>query len=413
MTYALLKKPTHEYSWTRTRVNGPSLSERIKIDNPSPLNLMIQRNPTCACGGSCPRCKMRELDKKFSFLTKLKISEPGDKYEREADQISDSVIRAPINPIGVQVFQKTGLKKTIKCSRQSQGNLQMGSGNPLSESDKRFFESRFGYDFGDVRVHTDNVAQQAAHKLHSLAFTIGHDIVFGEGNYQPHTQCGMRLLAHELTHVIQQSYDDSSDGNRKHYSGISFVPLGYIQRQRIDTETCDANSVTRFRETHFRAIDWIEFALRLLRRPRTVRSYLWRHFEANPDDAEINTIRANLSRMLHALRDETNTYFCSPDITCRVEIGRDRNNNPIYRGGFVPPGKPTDIHFCQYMLFTPLDSRVRLLVHETVHTEPTTIPDGPYIMQASYPGPNPSNLNAESYSSFIEEVWINLHRSGD
>jgi hypothetical protein len=78
------------------------------------------------------------------------------------------------------------------------------SGSPLPPSDREFFESRFGVDFGDVRVHTGDTAVQTARDLSARAYTVGSDIAFGAGEYAPGTERGRRLLAHELTHVVQQ-----------------------------------------------------------------------------------------------------------------------------------------------------------------------------------------------------------------
>jgi len=66
-------------------------------------------------------------------------------------------------------------------------------------------ESRFGYDFGDVRVHTDARANESARAVNALAYTVGRDVVFGANQFAPSTQLGRRLLAHELAHTIQQT----------------------------------------------------------------------------------------------------------------------------------------------------------------------------------------------------------------
>ena len=65
-------------------------------------------------------------------------------------------------------------------------------------------ESRFGHDFGEVRIHTDAQAAQSAEAVNALAYTVGQNVVFAKGQYQPRTWAGRRLLAHELTHVLQQ-----------------------------------------------------------------------------------------------------------------------------------------------------------------------------------------------------------------
>ncbi len=77
-------------------------------------------------------------------------------------------------------------------------------GEPLPQSTCRFFESRFQQDFSQVRVHTNRQAAEAAGAINARAFTIGRDVVFGTGQYTPYTSIGSKLLAHELTHVIQQ-----------------------------------------------------------------------------------------------------------------------------------------------------------------------------------------------------------------
>jgi hypothetical protein len=73
----------------------------------------------------------------------------------------------------------------------------------LPDAVRSFFEPRFGQDFSKVRVHTDSRAARSARDLNARAFTLGRDIVMGAGQYSPGTSEGKRLLAHELTHVIQ------------------------------------------------------------------------------------------------------------------------------------------------------------------------------------------------------------------
>ncbi len=80
-----------------------------------------------------------------------------------------------------------------------------GGGEPLPESARQFFEPRFGRDFSAVRVHADDRAAEAVRTVSGRAFTLGSDIVFGRGEYSPGSAEGRRLLAHELTHVVQQT----------------------------------------------------------------------------------------------------------------------------------------------------------------------------------------------------------------
>lgn len=94
------------------------------------------------------------------------------------------------------------------------------SGQPLPESTRAFLEPRFGYDFSQVRVHTDTHAAESARALNAQAFTVYRDVVFGAGKYAPETIQGKRLIAHELTHVVQQTSTGSSRS-------------GTIQRRRV------------------------------------------------------------------------------------------------------------------------------------------------------------------------------------
>ncbi len=77
-------------------------------------------------------------------------------------------------------------------------------GHPLDSSTRNFFEPRFGYDFSNVKVHTDSVAAKSAQSINALAYTSGNNIVFNNQQYSPNTDSGKKLLGHELTHVVQQ-----------------------------------------------------------------------------------------------------------------------------------------------------------------------------------------------------------------
>ncbi len=79
------------------------------------------------------------------------------------------------------------------------------AGQPLPASERAFFEPRFKHDFSQVRIHKDNQAAETARELSARAYTVGQHVVFGEGEYAPDTAAGKRLIAHELTHTVQQS----------------------------------------------------------------------------------------------------------------------------------------------------------------------------------------------------------------
>lgn len=86
------------------------------------------------------------------------------------------------------------------------------SGQPLDVDTRAFMESRFGHDFSQVRIHTDAASAQSAEVLNARAYTVGRNVVFAADAYRPHSREGRVLIAHELTHVIQQGRS-TSHGN--------------------------------------------------------------------------------------------------------------------------------------------------------------------------------------------------------
>jgi hypothetical protein len=89
-------------------------------------------------------------------------------------------------------------------------------GQPLDASARAFLEPRFEHDFSNVRVHTDETAAASAKAFNAAAYTVGRDLVFAAGQYSPATSEGRKLVAHELTHVLQQSAQPSKNGSLAH-----------------------------------------------------------------------------------------------------------------------------------------------------------------------------------------------------
>jgi hypothetical protein len=160
---------------------------------------------------------------------KLVVSVPDDPYEREADRVADRVMRMPEPTIQRSCAGcASGGKTCPKCAeeiREGQADIYrtaqdsdeagmsvpdeflstLGPGQPLDRATRDFMEPRFGCDFSEVRVHADLQGATSARSINARAFALGQDIVFGPGGYAPQTQSGQRLLAHELTHVVQQN----------------------------------------------------------------------------------------------------------------------------------------------------------------------------------------------------------------
>ncbi|MGB8341278.1 MAG: DUF4157 domain-containing protein [Chthoniobacterales bacterium] len=107
-------------------------------------------------------------------------------------------------------------------------------GQPLDSSTKAFFESRFAHDFGKVRVHAGEMAAKSAEAVNARAYTVGGDIVFGTGQYRPEENEGRRLLAHELTHVCQQSAQMTPWVQRQGTPATKAGPSDAVVRKHID-----------------------------------------------------------------------------------------------------------------------------------------------------------------------------------
>jgi hypothetical protein len=105
----------------------------------------------------------------------------------------------------LQTKASSGQSPTISSSLHNRITALRGGGQPLPQSERAFFEPRFGADFSQVRVHTDSQANEMASTVNARAFTVEREVVFGAGQYQPDKSEGRRLLAHELTHVVQQN----------------------------------------------------------------------------------------------------------------------------------------------------------------------------------------------------------------
>jgi hypothetical protein len=149
---------------------------------------------------------------------KLTVGQPNDQYEQEADQVADQVVSSLQTPqdSSVQPKQATTPSITPLVMRQGEGKATAhlhtaqqiqqtrGSGHPLDRSIRGSMEKAFGADFSGVRIHAGSQANRLNRSLNARAFTTGQDIYFKQGEYQPGSQSGQKLLAHELTHVVQQ-----------------------------------------------------------------------------------------------------------------------------------------------------------------------------------------------------------------
>jgi hypothetical protein len=156
----------------------------------------------------------------------LAVGEAHDAAEAEADRVADRVMRMPQEEGPIQRRTDAVLARKCATCEEDEGEVQRmadggavagavpappvvhdvlrGPGQPLDEATRAFMEPRFGQDFSHVRVHTGTEAARSAHAVNARAYTVGRDVVFGDGQYVPGSADGARLLAHELTHTVQQ-----------------------------------------------------------------------------------------------------------------------------------------------------------------------------------------------------------------
>ena len=187
---------------------------------------------------------------------KLKVNAPGDQYEQEADRVADQVMKmpdpawptqqhsmnvpAPCRTAADKVMRQPNPRETekeidiekrrtmlklvcpecedllqakeassegVRVSTEFESQIESvkGEGIPLPESVRAYFEPKFGYDFSNVKIHSNARAGDTARRMNALAYTMGRHIVFAPGQFAPYSHEGKKLLAHELTHVVQQS----------------------------------------------------------------------------------------------------------------------------------------------------------------------------------------------------------------
>lgn len=236
---------------------------------------------------------------------KLSVSTPGDRYEQEADRMADAVMAGSSGPIGaisrgvqpklyrqelrpedmVDSMPPSGDATASAAQQDSppeelqrkakgeagaapsgfeqglKGGRQGGSNLPTST--RSFMEKRFGYDFSSVRVHHDAKANGLAQDINARAFTLQNDIYFARSEYKPHSHHGRHLLAHELTHVVQQGegrigrqiqrqtdcsdypgYDGSADLKTYNCAGLALRTYKYTAPPQAVYDSIAANFVS-------------------------------------------------------------------------------------------------------------------------------------------------------------------------
>ena len=316
-----------------------------------------------------------------AIQAKLRVGASNDPLEQEADRVADRVMQMPGPEAGPLIGQAAGgiQRLCAECEDELQmlsapdeavqrqveeeeeeliqpkaeGSGQrgfavddaavggIGTGQPLDPGLRAFFEPRFGFDFSAVRVHRDTGAAASARSLGARAYTMGRHVVLGRGEYRPESPSGRHLLAHELTHVMQQTKPEKRSGS------IAGPPM--IRRLVVDDDvhvTCRgtrANSVADLQTAETDAIGIARLAAVLSRlhvashpiaatfgeSPQLAdfRDLLWRRFHFDYNDPVVrDTLVPLIARRLELVADW---------------IGRLRRRYHCAAPGAEPPGDCT------------------------------------------------------------------------
>ncbi len=184
---------------------------------------------------------------------KLTVNAPGDKYEQEADRVAEEVTRTPAaQRAELEEEEEEEAKPEIMSKREQahapggafaageafeqQLQAARGQGQQLPPALRADFEAKFGADFGRVRVHADAQSHQLNQSIQAKAFTIGQDVFFRQGLYEPGSKAGQGLIAHELTHVVQQSGGTQTSGIIQRDVGFEFETDWGIHPSRDETD---------------------------------------------------------------------------------------------------------------------------------------------------------------------------------
>lgn len=313
----------------------------------------------------------QRLLRKGVIQAKLTVNQPGDRFEQEADRVAEIVMGMPDSAARVvrpssepRVVQRVCIECAEELHRKPRPGVEAvgegfehprTGGRPLQDSERAFFEPRFGQDFNQVRLHTDAKASEAARSVNALAYTMGSHVVFGEGQYRPGTNVGRNLLAHELMHVLQQQA-------RAHT-----LPLVQRQQRRTrvalaTTGACAnpraiAEAIPGARAMANTAVNWF---LSFTARDRARVDLLLRaNFLSDSEDTR-DVVENRILRIRALLTEAQNgniTFDCVP--ATDLECGG--------RNGYVRRGERGIVHLCPPFFGLTLEERRWMLVHECAH----------------------------------------------
>jgi uncharacterized protein DUF4157 len=353
----------------------------------------------CACGGQGGKCDCKKPEERMvqrALQKKLAVSEAGDRYEQEADRVAQQVLTASFHPAvestppRIQRFTGPSNESTVTAP-SSVDRVLSGPGRPLDSTLQQSMGHSFGYDFSRVRVHSSPAAAQSARDVNAHAYTVGQDIVFGPGQFAPATNEGRRLIAHELTHVVQQS-------------GTAGPAMStQVQRKVVDDDdhvTCrstrdhSVSDLIAAEDKAARLADRAAAAIRKHPPDESTHTFMWSRFRLDYNQPRdrcqfIREIADRFDRIAHAIRNTETMYWCTgagePMDLCKGHFAR------TYAG--------EKIALCSLYWDLP-DEQATTLLHEWAHWVYESLNDDP-------PGDEPAGGfdMAECYANFANEIF--------
>jgi len=196
---------------------------------------------------NCSRLSNISYPSRTVVHAKLEMTEPGDHDEQEADAVANTI--AAGGKISRKISGGSGYSGvTVSNQMESQLNHLQGGGQAMPTGLRSMMESGFGQDFSHVRLHTDSAAASLSSSIHAKAFTHGNDIYFNQGQFSPNTTEGQKLMAHELTHVVQGSGKIGKDDINSDICGDLRIPDFDSCFDESSPESCISNKRNDFHQ---------------------------------------------------------------------------------------------------------------------------------------------------------------------
>jgi Domain of unknown function (DUF4157) len=380
-----------------------------------------------------------------AIQAKLVVGQANDPLENEADRIADELMRKPEPQISSRATPPPVSRKCAACEKEdTEAALQTKAaesfeasavpfemlrslGRPLEPQTRAFFEPRFGRDFSAVRIHADDQAAGSARTLGALAYTVGPHIFFGRGQYQPGSAAGRHLIAHELTHSIQQSGLPPTAASAQRQTSPGQTPPGQTppgQTPGPPPSPCD--QMIRVMTTE--ALRWLDDDYTQLLNYEADEVYavtgapptpdhqritgsLRESFHTN-DTGYVSVIRQRLLHVANMLRQPGAVTFTCGGPHCSGAGGS-------FTAAYVE--RPYALTMCS-TAGTPSDSDVRTFIHEMIHAvvpqvgirnrvkAGTGVIDRAYLQERVFRFLSPDEAldNAESYALLSDQLF---HRS--